>query len=129
MKVPSLKLNTGEQIPQVGLGLWQVLPGFVAKRTVKAGLAAGYRHFDSAQVYHNEQHLGGALKGSKIKRNEIFITTKIASNRIGGNNQEKDKLLPSFEKSLKKLQMDYVDLLLLHFPRPETRREAWPIME
>ena len=129
MAIQSLKLNTGAQIPQVGLGLWQVLPGFVAKKTVKTGLAAGYRHFDSAQVYHNEQHLGTALKESKFKRDEVFITTKIASNRIGGNNQEKDKLIPSFERSLKKLQTDYVDLLLLHFPRPETRQAAWPIME
>lgn len=129
MALPNLKMNNGKTIPQVGLGLWQVLPGFVARKTVKSGLDAGYRHFDSAQVYRNEQHLGKALKDCGIARKEVFITTKIASNSVGGNNQKKDKLLPSFERSLEKLQTDYVDLLLLHFPRPETRQAAWPIME
>src|SRR5258708_4478318 len=105
MKVPSLKLNTGGQIPQVGLGLWQVLPGFVCRKAVKAGLEAGYTHFDDAQAYHNEQHLGLQLKESGVAREDVFITTKIQTKNLG-----KEDVVPSFEKSLKKLQTDYVDL-------------------
>jgi len=128
MTVPNLKLNTGAEIPQIGFGLWRNTKGQECKQSVKHALEAGFRHFDDAQVYDNEEYLGEALKDSDVKREDLFITTKIASNTFN-NKQSKDKLLPSFEKSLQKLQMDYVDLLLLHFPRPETRREAWPIME
>jgi methylglyoxal/glyoxal reductase len=128
MKIPGLKMNTGVQIPQIGFGLWRNKDKNECVESVKIALDAGYSHFDDAQVYDNEQYLGEALKNSDVKREDLFITTKIASNTFN-NKQSKDKLLPSFEESLKKLQMDYVDLLLLHFPRPETRREAWPIME
>ncbi len=124
MSVPNLKLNTGATIPQIGLGLWQVLPGIICKRAVRIGLEAGYRHFDTAQAYHNEQHLGAALKDSRLKRQEVFITTKIRTANLG-----QDDVLPSFEKSLEKLQTDYVDLLLIHFPVTEHRRGAWQRLE
>src|SRR5690242_2697164 len=120
MKIPEVKLNTGAKIPQVGLGLWQVLPGFVCRKVIKAGIDTGYRHFDSAQAYHNEQHVGAAISGSGLKREDVFITTKI---RV--SNLAKEDVIPSFEKSLTKLQTDYVDLLLVHFPETEHRREAW----
>lgn len=128
MAVPNLKMNNGQTIPQIGLGLWLVKDEQECAYAVHWALETGYTHFDSAQVYENEQYLGEALKSNAIKRDDLFITTKIASNS-NGNNQQKSKLMPSFEESLKKLQMDYVDLLLLHFPRPETRHDAWPIME
>lgn len=119
-----LKLNDGNGIPQVGLGLWKVYLGVVARRAVRYALDAGYRHFDTAQIYLNEQHLGTALADSDIPRDQIFITTK-----IWNKNQSEDRMMPSFEKSLEKLQTDYVDLLLLHFPVTETRRDAWKRME
>lgn len=124
MPVPSLKLNTGAEIPQIGFGLWQVLPGFVCRKAVRAALEAGYTHFDDAQAYHNEQHLGAELKQSKLSRKNVFITTKIQTKNLGAND-----VLPSFEKSLKKLQTDYVDLLLIHFPVTEHRKEAWKELE
>ncbi|MBI2009332.1 aldo/keto reductase [Candidatus Saccharibacteria bacterium] len=124
MAIPSLKMNTGAKIPQVGLGLWIVLPGFVAKKAVRSALDADYRHFDTAQAYHNEQHLGAALKESGIDRGEVFITTKIRTTNLGS-----DDIIPSFEKSLDKLQTDYVDLLLIHFPVTETRKAAWQKLE
>jgi diketogulonate reductase-like aldo/keto reductase len=117
-------MNNGKSIPQIGQGLWKVLPGFVCKRAVKEGLEAGYRHFDSAQYYLNEKALGTAIKESGIDRSELFITTKIKNDNFAA-----DLLAPSFDKSLEKLQMDYVDLLLLHFPVSGLRQGAWPIME
>jgi methylglyoxal/glyoxal reductase len=128
MKIPGLKMNTGAQIPQIGFGLWRNKDKKECMDSIKYALAAGYTHFDDAQVYDNEEYLGEALKEADIEREKLFITTKIASNTFS-NKQSKRKLMPSFEESLQKLQMDYVDLLLLHFPRPETRRQAWPIME
>jgi methylglyoxal/glyoxal reductase len=128
MAIPSLKMNTGAQIPQIGFGLWRNKDKKDCIDSIKYALAAGYTHFDDAQVYDNEEYLGEALKEADIEREKLFITTKIASNTFS-NKQSKRKLMPSFEESLQKLQMDYVDLLLLHFPRPETRRQAWPIME
>jgi len=124
MAVPNLKLNTGAEIPQIGFGLWRNDNKQECVDSVKFALATGYRHFDDAQAYSNEEYLGEALKGSDFKREDIFITTK-----IWNANQAADKLKPSFEQSLAKLQMDYVDLLLLHFPVTETRRAAWLLME
>lgn len=123
-KVPTLKLNSGQTIPQLGLGLWKMYLGKTCREAVQAALDIGYRHFDTAQVYLNEQHLGRALSESDVDRKNVFITTKIRRGNFG----ESD-LLPSFEKSLKKLRTDYVDLLLLHFPVTGERQAAWKRME
>lgn len=122
--LPKVKLNDGNEIPQVGLGLWKIYLGVVARRAVNYALDNGYRHFDTAQIYLNEQHLGKAISEAGIPREEIFITTK-----VWNQNQSEKRMLPSFEKSLEKLRTDYVDLLLLHFPVSETRRDAWKRME
>ena len=129
MAIPNMIMNTGVEIPQIGFGLWRNTDKQECIDSIKFALDAGYRHIDGAQVYDNEEFLGEAIKNSGMDRSELFITTKIASNPTGINHQSPDKLLPSFEESLKKLQTDYVDLLLLHFPAPETRQAAWPIME
>lgn len=129
MAIPNVKLNTGALMPQIGFGLWQNRNKDECKNSVMYALNAGYTHIDGAQVYNNEQFLGEALKESGVDRAGLFITTKIASFKIYKNNQTKRKLIPSFEVSLKKLQMEYVDLLLLHFPVSKTRQQAWPIME
>jgi len=124
VKVPMLKLNNGKEIPQIGLGLWMVKKEKECVQTVKDALELGYRHFDSAQWYENEQFLGPTLKQSGVPREDLFVTTKIKN-----DNQWWVDLIPSFEESLEKLQMDYVDLLLLHFPVTELRRAAWHRME
>ncbi len=122
--IPSIKLSNGQTIPQVGLGLWQVKDQAEFNRSFQAGLNAGYRHFDTAQAYGNEQYLGEALKASGLERNEVWITTKIAVQNFGA------KHVPaSFERSLAKLQTDYVDLLLLHFPVPLLRKKSWLALE
>ena len=119
-----IRLNSEKEIPQVGLGLWQVhLPGQV-EESISAALAAGYRHFDTAQIYLNERFVGRTLEKSDIERSELFSTTKIATFNI-----KEDRVVPSFERSLKRLRTDYVDLLLLHFPKSKTRQAAWLRME
>lgn len=120
MTVPSLKMNTGPKIPQIGFGLWRNTNEKECVDSVKHALDAGFRHFDDAQVYDNEQFLGEALQKSKVPRKDLFITTKIARSNMWWTD-----VIPTFEESLEKLQMDYVDLLLLHFPVTETRDVSW----
>jgi diketogulonate reductase-like aldo/keto reductase len=111
-------------IPQIGLGLWQVQDKAAFQAAFQAAIAAGYRHFDSAQAYGNEQYLGGAIKHSAVARNKLFITTKIAAQHFGYNRTHR-----TFSQSLAKLQTDYVDLLLLHFPVPFLRQKSWRALE
>ncbi len=120
----TVKLNNGTTMPEIGFGLWQVSNATECVTAVKQALDAGYSHFDTAQVYGNEAFLGEALQQTGTPRQSLFITTKIWIENFG-----EDDLLPSFEASLQQLRMDYVDLLLLHFPVPEARGPAWRRME
>jgi diketogulonate reductase-like aldo/keto reductase len=124
MTVPKVKLNEGKSIPQVGLGLWKVKSQADFNRAFEAALTEGYRHFDTAQAYQNEQYLGEAWQKSGMKREELFITTKIAVQHFGYNRAKR-----TFSESLSKLSMDYVDLLLLHFPIPLLRKKSWRAVE
>jgi diketogulonate reductase-like aldo/keto reductase len=120
----NIRLNTGQEIPQIGLGTWLIKKEKDCIEAVNYALDIGYRHFDTAQIYENEQFIGKALKNAKVPRKDIFLTTK-----IWGDNFWWDDLIPSFDESLEKLQTDHVDLLLLHFPQTETRGPAWRRME
>jgi methylglyoxal/glyoxal reductase len=120
VRIPTLKLNTGAEIPQIGFGLWRNRDANECKQSIRWALEAGHTHFDDAQVYGNEQYLGQALKEAGADRSRLFITTKIAREHMWGN-----EVIPTFEESLEKLQMDYVDLLLLHWPHTETRDMGW----
>lgn len=122
--VPEAGLNDGHKIPQLGLGTWQSTDESKFLEAMKAAYKTGYRHFDTAQAYGNEQMLGEALKKLKAPRDDVFITTKIHIANFGHK-----KLHDSFEQSLRKLQTDYVDLLLLHFPVPIQRKSAWLNLE
>ena len=124
MAIPGIKLNDNVSIPQIGLGTWQIKDESKCLETIKIGLEDGYRHFDTAQIYGNEQFIGRALKDSGISRGDLFITTKIWT-----LNFLSSRVIPSFDASLTKLQTDYVDLLLLHFPVPKLRHSAWKKME
>jgi diketogulonate reductase-like aldo/keto reductase len=123
-KVPSLKLADGHTIPQIALGTWQSTDAKQFKTAVDAAIQAGYRHFDTAQAYNNERFLGQAWHDSGLKREDIFITTKIAVQHFGY-----DKARRTFADSLQNLQTDYVDLLLLHFPVPVLRKKTWQALE
>lgn len=119
----SLTLNTGATIPELGFGLYLINDEVKCRTAVNTALEAGYRHFDTAQVYRNEGYLGETLAQNHVPRDEVFITTKIHN-----ANQAEDRLESSFEASLRALQTDYVDLLLLHFPVSGVRQAAWGIM-
>lgn len=120
----AIKSKDGQEIPQVGFGLWQVKSQADFDRAFAVAVKAGYRHFDTAQIYGNEQMLGAAMQKSNLKRADVWITTKIAVNHFGYRHSKK-----AFEVSLQKLQTDYVDLLLLHFPVPLLRKSSWRALE
>jgi diketogulonate reductase-like aldo/keto reductase len=118
-------LTSGNEIPVIGFGMWQLWNEAECKTAVRTALEAGYRHFDTAQFYENEKFLGDVLQKHGLPREEIFITTKIKNDNFGP-----DKLAPSFEQqSLKNLQTEYVDMLLLHFPVTRVRQGAWKQLE
>ena len=101
--------------------MWQIPNGKVCEEAVLAGLSAGYRHIDTAAIYENEESVGNAIRKSNITRKEIFVTTKLWND--DHNNPKK-----AFNESLKKLQLDYVNLYLMHYPVPE-RNSSWKILE
>jgi len=102
--------KNGIKVPKLGFGTWK-LEGDKCIDGVKMALDIGYRHIDTAQAYGNEAQVGSALKESGIKREDIFLTTK-----IWRNNLNPELISNSFEESLEKLKTDYVDLLLIHWP-------------
>ncbi|MGM0302951.1 hypothetical protein IGI66_002601 [Enterococcus sp. AZ048] len=118
-----LKLNNGQMIPQLGLGVFKVQDADDLKSAVAEALKDGYRHFDTATIYHNEEWLGEALAQSDVKREDLFITSK-----VWNSNTTYDETIAAFHESLKKLQTDYLDLYLIHWPS-EGYNEKWRAME
>ncbi|MGI5403896.1 aldo/keto reductase [Streptomyces sp. CA-135486] len=111
-KVPSISLNNGVAMPQLGFGVWQV-PDDEAAKAVGLALAAGYRSIDTAAIYENEEGTGRAVAASGIAREELFITTKLWNSEQGY-----DSTLRAFDASLDKLGLDHIDLYLIHWPVP-----------
>ncbi|MBP2406053.1 putative oxidoreductase/MSMEI_2347 [Streptomyces netropsis] len=113
-KVPSITLNNGVEMPQLGFGVWQV-PDDEATAAVSEALAAGYRSIDTAAIYENEVGTGKALAASGIARDELFVTTKLWNS--ASETWTRESVLREFDASLAKLGLDYVDLYLIHWPR------------
>ncbi|MEU3713272.1 aldo/keto reductase [Streptomyces catenulae] len=111
-QVPTITLNNGVTMPQLGFGVWQV-PDDEAAATVGHALEAGYRSIDTAAIYGNEEGTGRALAASGIPRDELFVTTKLWNGEQGY-----DSTLRAFDASLAKLGLEYVDLYLIHWPLP-----------
>src|SRR5450432_1265286 len=103
----------GAKIPAIGLGTWE-LRGRACARLVEQALRLVYRHIDTAQIYENEREVGEGLRASKVRRDEIFVTTKIWTNHFAPHDLER-----STKESLTKLRLAEVDLLLLHWPNPQ----------
>lgn len=122
--IPLLGLANDVEIPQLGLGTWKVTDQAEYDTMFAAAVEAGYRHFDTAQAYGNEQLLGAAWQAHGLKREEIFVTTKIAVQHFG-HKKAKD----TFATSLSKLSMEYTDLVLLHFPVTLLRKKSWLALE
>ncbi len=122
---PTLALNNGVAIPQLGLGLWQMANADMPK-VVGAALDAGYRLFDTAAIYGNEASFGQALKHAGVPRDEIFVTTKLWNDQHGY-----ERALRAFDESRRKLGLDYVDLYLIHWPQPAKDKyvETWQALE
>lgn len=113
-------LNDGVSIPRLGLGLYHVEYGTQTQMVVRNGLAAGYRLFDTAQVYGNEPDIAQVIGETNIRREDLFITTK-----VWNSSQGYDKTIKACHKSLKRLQTEYIDLYLIHWPVPGKRLETW----
>src|SRR5699024_2531207 len=119
-----LTLADGNEMPQEGFGLYKVDGQATMNQAVKKAYEDGYRLFDTAQLYGNEQEVGTAFKQLAIPRDNIFVTTKVAE-----ENQGYDKAIESVKESLRKLQMDYVDLLLVHWPIERSFFDTWRAFE
>lgn len=106
----TIKLNNGVEMPQMGYGVYQVNPS-ECESCVSDALKAGYRLIDTAQAYHNEEGVGNAVRKSGIRRNELFLVSKVWISNYGY-----ERAKASIDESLRKLQTDYIDLMLLHQP-------------
>ncbi|MEU3206170.1 aldo/keto reductase [Streptomyces cyaneofuscatus] len=111
-QVPSITLNNGLEMPQLGFGVWQVPDDEAAKAVAKA-IESGYRSIDTAAIYKNEKGTGRAIAASGVPRDELFVTTKLWNSEQGY-----DSTLRAFDASLDQLGLDYVDLYLIHWPVP-----------
>ncbi|MCB1298299.1 MAG: aldo/keto reductase [Microthrixaceae bacterium] len=121
MTVPTIALNSGYDIPQLGYGVFKVDAAETERRVLEA-FEAGYRHIDTAAIYGNEEGVGRAIAASGLPRDELFITTKLWNDRQAGDEPKK-----AIDESLGKLGVDFVDLYLVHWPTPQrgTFVHAW----
>ena len=114
------RLTNGIDIPSVGFGTWQTPDGEVAVQSVRCALESGYTHIDTAQAYGNEESVGKAIRLSGVPRKDLFITTK-----LWNANHSYDLTMRSFDESMNKLGLDYLDLFLIHWPNPLAFRDRW----
>jgi len=120
----SVRLNNGVEMPILGFGVFQVKDLQECERSVLDAIATGYRLIDTAASYENEEAVGKAIKGSGVQREELFITTKLWIQSNGYDGTKK-----AFENSLKSLQLDYLDLYLIHQPFGDVYGEWRAIQE
>lgn len=129
----TFELANGVKIPKVGFGTWQTPAGDVAYQAVRNALKVGYRHIDTAKAYGNEADVGRAVRDSGIARDQIFVTSKLPA-----QSKTYDEAMADFESTFKKLDIDYVDLYLVHAPWPwsqigkdcdEGNVEVWRAMQ
>jgi len=114
------KLSNGVEIPCIGFGTFQTPDGDVCISAVLSAIEAGYRHIDTARVYGNEKGVGEAVKRSGVPREELFVTSKLWNGDRGY-----ERTLEAFDESLALLDMDYLDLFLIHWPNPIAFRDTW----
>ncbi|MFZ7102860.1 MAG: aldo/keto reductase [Peptococcaceae bacterium] len=127
-------LSNGVEIPKLGLGTWMISNGVVGQAVVDAA-EIGYRHIDTAQAYNNESGVGAGVKACGVKREDMFVTTK-----LGASVKSYKKAVASIDKSLQDMCIDYIDMMIIHSPQPWTKfrgedryfegnREAWRALE
>ena len=118
----TVKLNQNIEMPIFGFGVYKSAED--TYQSVRWALESGYRHIDTAAFYENEEAVGQAIRDSKVRREDIFLTTKMWTDDMRNRTQRQ-----AMEQSLKRLKMDYVDMYLLHWPVSETLEETWKLME
>lgn len=118
---PTLTLNNGQIIPQLGLGVYK-LPTDIAEGLIREAIETGYRRIDTAAFYGNEEEIGAGVRSCGLPREEIFVTTK-----IWNEDQGYDRALEAIDESLERLNIDYVDMLMIHWPKPQLNLfvETW----
>jgi 2,5-diketo-D-gluconate reductase A len=123
--VPTLKLNNGVEIPQLGFGVFQIPPAETRAATLEA-LEVGYRHIDTAEMYGNEREVAEGIRESGINRSDIFVTSK-----LNNGFHPRDLALKAFDRSLEVMKFDYLDLFLIHWPLPAVGDfvETWNVLE
>lgn len=125
--IPTITLNDGNTIPQLGYGTYQVAPG-EAVENVSLALTVGYRHIDTAEMYQNEAQVGQAIRQSSLERDDIFITSK-----LNNGFHEPDDARQAFADTLEKLGVEYIDLFLIHWPLPNKYGgdfvSTWKVLE
>ena len=123
--VPSIALNNGTQIPQLGFGVFQIEPAETVE-AVTSALKVGYRHIDTAQMYGNEKEVGQAIARSDLDPSDVFVTSKLNNNQLGY-----DAALAAFDQTLTDLGLERIDLFLIHWPLPTVRNfvETWTAFE
>jgi 2,5-diketo-D-gluconate reductase A len=123
--VPTITLNNGVEIPQLGFGVFQIPPAETKDATLTA-LEVGYRHIDTAQMYGNEKGVGDAIAESGLSRDEVFVTSKLNNGYL-----DRQSALDSFDRTLEALGSDHVDLFLIHWPLPTVADyvDRWRTME
>lgn len=119
-----VRLNSGTRMPIIGFGTWQII--FHTRKKVLQAIEAGYRLIDTAKIYGNEVGVGAAINESGVDRADIFVTTKLWNGEQGYDGSHR-----AFDESLRRLDLDYIDLYLIHWPSRErsTRRESWRALE
>ncbi|PKQ26816.1 MAG: oxidoreductase [Actinobacteria bacterium HGW-Actinobacteria-4] len=124
LRSPHLTTNNGLRIPQLGFGVWQIEDH--AEEVILDAIEVGYRHLDTAMIYHNEREVGRAVTSCGVPRKELFVTTKLFNTDHGT-----DEAFAAFDASLDRLALDYVDLYLIHWPMPGVDRyvESWKALE
>jgi diketogulonate reductase-like aldo/keto reductase len=120
----TVDLNNGVKMPWLGLGVWEMSDGAEVERSVEYAFDVGYRSIDTAAIYRNEKGVGRAIKNSKLKREEVFLTSK-----VWNSDQGYDSTLKAFEKSLFKLETNYLDLYLIHWPVSGKFKDTWKALE
>jgi len=119
-----VKLNNGVEMPWFGLGVFLSKEGEEVENAVKTALKNGYCHIDTAAIYKNEQGVGKAIKESNVPREDIFLTSK-----VWNTDQGYSKTMAAFDLSLEKLQTEYLDLYLIHWPKGKRSVETWKALE
>ncbi|MEM1339389.1 MAG: aldo/keto reductase [Bacteroidota bacterium] len=120
----AFKLRNGVEMPYFGLGVYLSKDGQEVINAVKWALEAGYRHIDTASIYKNEEGVGAGLKQSGVPRDEIFVVSK-----VWNNNQGYEATLKAFDESLKRLDLEFLDLYLIHWPVAGKYKDTWKALE